>query len=66
MWFMKMKDLRIYVSDCNLNRYEEITPFVKLLEKTEEVRVKIEGNTITFHKLPKNDYYEQERTQESS
>ena len=34
---------------CNLNRYEEITPFVKLLEKTEEVHVKIEGNTITFH-----------------
>ena len=34
---------------CNLNRYEEITPFVKLLEKTEEVHVKIEGNTITFY-----------------
>ena len=34
---------------CNLNRYEEITPFVKLLEKTEEVHVKIEGNTIIFN-----------------
>lgn len=34
---------------CNLNRYEEITPFVKLLEQTEEVHVKIEGNTITFY-----------------
>ena len=42
----KLKNIRF---GCNLNRYEEITPFVKLLEKTEEVYVKIEGNTITFH-----------------
>ena len=42
----KLKNIRF---GCNLNRYEEITPFVKLLEKTEEVHVKIEGNTITFH-----------------
>ena len=28
----KLKNIRF---GCNLNRYEEITPFVKLLEKTE-------------------------------
>nr|WP_308757720.1 FecR domain-containing protein [uncultured Bacteroides sp.] len=42
----RIKNIRF---GCNLNRYEEITPFVKLLEKTEEVHAKIEGNTITFH-----------------
>lgn len=42
----RLKDIRF---GCNLNRYEEITPFVQLLEKTEEVHVTIEGNTITFH-----------------
>lgn len=42
----RLKNIRF---GCNLNRYEEITPFVKLLEKTEEVHVKIESNTITFH-----------------
>lgn len=42
----RIKNIRF---GCNLNRYEEITPFVELLEKTEEVHAKIEGNTITFY-----------------
>lgn len=42
----RIKNIRF---GCNLNRYEEITPFVELLEKTEEVHVKVEGNTITFY-----------------
>ena len=42
----KIKDIRF---GCNLDRYEEITPFVRLLEKTEKVRAKINGKTITFY-----------------
>lgn len=42
----KIKDIRF---GCNVDRYSEITPFVKLLEKTEKVRVKINGKTITFY-----------------
>lgn len=42
----RLKNIRF---GCHLNRYEEITPFVRLLEKTEEVHVKIEGNTIIFY-----------------
>lgn len=42
----RLKDIRF---GCHLNRYEEIAPFVRLLEKTEEVHVKIEGNTIIFY-----------------
>lgn len=34
---------------CYVNRYEEITPFLELLEATENVRYKINGKTITFY-----------------
>lgn len=42
----KLKDLRF---GCHVDRYDEIAPFVRLLEKTEKVRVKINGKTITFY-----------------
>lgn len=42
----KTKDIRF---GCHVDRYEEITPFVRLLEKTEKVRAKINGKTITFY-----------------
>lgn len=34
---------------CNIDRYEDIAPFVNLLEKTEKVHVKIKDKTITFY-----------------
>ncbi|MEG1563516.1 MAG: DUF4974 domain-containing protein [Bacteroides sp.] len=34
---------------CNVDRYEEIIPFVRLLEKTGRVKIKINGKTITFY-----------------
>lgn len=34
---------------CNLNRYEEITPFLKLLEATGKVKTKVENHTITIY-----------------
>lgn len=34
---------------CNVDRYDEITPFVNLLEETEKVHIKINGKTITFY-----------------
>lgn len=42
----KLKDLRF---GCHVDRYDEIGPFVRLLEKTEKVHVKINGKTITFY-----------------
>ncbi len=42
----KIKDFRF---GCHLDRYEEIAPFVKLLEETEKVHAKIDGKTITFY-----------------
>lgn len=42
----KIKDIRF---GCNVDRYSEITPFVRLLEKTGKVHVKINGKTITFY-----------------
>lgn len=42
----KIKDIRF---GCNVDRYTEITPFVQLLEKTEDVHVKVNGKTITFY-----------------
>ncbi|MDE6348082.1 MAG: FecR family protein [Bacteroides sp.] len=34
---------------CNVNRYEEITPFLELLEATGNIHAGIDGKTITFH-----------------
>lgn len=34
---------------CYVNRYEEIAPFLELLEATENIHVKIDGKTITFY-----------------
>ena len=34
---------------CYVNRYEEIAPFLELLEATENIHVKINGKTITFY-----------------
>lgn len=34
---------------CNLNRYEKIGPFLKLLNATGRVRTRIEGNTIVIY-----------------
>lgn len=42
----KIKDIRF---GCNVDRYTEITPFVRLLERTEKVHVKVNGKTITFY-----------------
>lgn len=42
----KIKDLRF---GCHVDRYSEITPFVRLLEETQKVHVKIDGKTITFY-----------------
>lgn len=42
----KTKDLRF---GCHVDRYSEITPFVRLLEETQKVHVKIDGKTITFY-----------------
>ena len=42
----RIKDFRF---GCHLDRYEEIAPFVRLLEKTEKVHAKINGKTITFY-----------------
>lgn len=42
----RIKDLRF---GCNVDRYAEITPFVRLLEETGKVHVRINGKTITFY-----------------
>ncbi len=42
----KIKDLRF---GCNVDRYSEITPFVRLLEETQKVHVKVNNKTITFY-----------------
>lgn len=42
----KIKDIRF---GCNVDRYTEITPFVRLLERTEKVHVKVNDKTITFY-----------------
>ena len=42
----RIKDLRF---GCNVDRYSEITPFVRLLEETQKVHVKINNKTITFY-----------------
>lgn len=42
----RVKNIRF---GCNVDRCDEIAPFVDLLEKTEEVHVKIKGKTITFY-----------------
>lgn len=34
---------------CNLNRYENITPFINLLEKTGKVRIKTQGKKIIIY-----------------
>lgn len=34
---------------CYVDRYEEITPFLELLEATENIHYKITGKTITFY-----------------
>lgn len=41
-----LKDKRF---GCYVNRYEEITPFLELLEATENIHYKITGKTITFY-----------------
>lgn len=41
-----LKDKRF---GCYVNRYEEITPFLELLEATENIHYKINGKTITFY-----------------
>lgn len=40
------KDLRF---GCNLNRYEEITPFLELLNATGRVKTKVQGREITIY-----------------
>lgn len=42
----RIKDFRF---GCHLDRYEEIAPFVQLLEETEKVHAEINGKTITFY-----------------
>lgn len=42
----KIKNMRF---GCNLNRYEEINPFLKLLEATGKVKTKVESHTITIY-----------------
>ena len=42
-----LKNLRF---GCYVNRYEEIAPFLELLEATENIHVKSNGNTIIFYK----------------
>lgn len=41
-----LKNLRF---GCYVNRYEEIAPFLELLEATENIHVKINGKTIIFY-----------------
>lgn len=41
----ELKELRF---GCHLNRYADITPFVRLLEQTGKVHVQIDGNQILF------------------
>lgn len=42
----KMKGLRF---GCNLNRYEEIAPFLELLNATGKVKTKVENRNITIY-----------------
>lgn len=42
----KVKNMRF---GCNLNRYEEITPFLELLAATGKVKTKLENHTITIY-----------------
>lgn len=41
----KVKSMRF---GCNLNRYEEIVPFLELLEATGKVKTRVKNNTITI------------------
>lgn len=41
-----IKNLRF---GCNVNRYEEIEPFLELLEKTGKINVEVNGKTIIFN-----------------
>lgn len=41
-----LKELRF---GCHLNRYDDILPFVKLLEETGKLRIHVEGRKLTFH-----------------
>lgn len=42
----RLKDLRF---GCHVNRYEEIAPFIHLLEKTGKVKASCQNNTITLY-----------------
>lgn len=42
----RIRDLRF---GCHLNRYEEITPFIHLLEKTGKLKATIQGTSITLY-----------------
>ena len=42
----RIRDMRF---GCHLNRYEEITPLIRLLEKTGKLRATFQGNTITLY-----------------
>ena len=37
------------LNSSNVDRYSEITPFVRLLEETQKVHVKVNNKTITFY-----------------
>lgn len=43
------EDLKNKRFGCNVNRYEEITPFIELLEATKNIHVNVNGKTITFY-----------------
>lgn len=43
------EDLRNRRFGCYVNRYEEIAPFLELLEATGNIHVRISGKTITFY-----------------
>ena len=40
-----LKNLRF---GCHIDKYDEITPFLKLLEETEKMKIKIDGHQISF------------------
>lgn len=42
----QIKDLRF---GCNVNRYEDILPFIHILERTEGIHAKINGKNILFY-----------------
>ncbi len=47
--FANEKIKKTYAFGCNVDRYSEITPFVRLLEETQKVHVKVNNKTITFY-----------------